>query len=268
MKVLHLHSAGEWRLLSVACGACASARGPTEVAEYSSFCLVRRGTFCVHHGASMTVADPLTLLEFRTGEEFRVSHPFDRGDECIELACSDETMHELRLGERRCADSAMAWKLGNLARRARCGVVDDIELEECAASLRTRSNNSRAMRIPAASLRKVERAKLMMLSDPGRRWSLAELAREVGCSPFHLTRLFSRITSCGLHRFLVLTRLALALDRILAGHRDLAALACDLGFAGHSHLTAAFRTTFGVVPSVARAAKRAQDPYSVRRWRG
>jgi AraC-like DNA-binding protein len=208
----------------------------------------------VHRGTAATVADPLTLLEFRSGDEFRVSHPLRCGDDCLELACSDETMDELRSGERRCASPAMAWQLGNLARRARHGVIDDLELEECAASLRAPSRGRPAPRLAAASLRKVERAKLAMLSDPGRRWSLAGLAREVGCSPFHLTRLFRQATGSALHRFLVHTRLALALDRILDGHRDLVALACDLGFASHSHMAAAFRETFGVTPSAARRA--------------
>jgi AraC-like DNA-binding protein len=254
MEIRRLHAAGEWKLLAVACRAGASGCGPTEVAAYSSFSLVRRGTFCVHRGTAATVADPLTLLEFRSGDEFRVSHPLRCGDDCLELACSDETMDELRSGERRSASPAVAWQLGNLARRARSGVVDDLELEECAASLRAPSRDRRTPRLAAASLRKVERAKLAMLSDPGRRWSLAELAREVGSSPYHLTRLFRRATGCALHRFLVLTRLALALDRVLDGHRDLVALACDLGFASHSHLAAAFRATYGVAPSRARAA--------------
>jgi len=254
MQIQRLHAAGEWTLLAVACREGASGRGPTEVAAYSSFSLVRRGTFCVHRGSRATVADPLTLLEFRRGDEFRVSHPLGCGDDCIELACSDETMDEVRSGEGRAASPAMAWQLGNLARRARRGVIDDLELEECAAALRAPSRGRMAARLSGASLHKVERAKLAMLSDPGRRLSLDTLAREVGCSPFHLTRLFRRATGYALHRFLVLTRLALALDRILDGHRDLVALACDLGFASHSHLAAAFREAYGVAPSTARAA--------------
>jgi AraC-like DNA-binding protein len=102
--------------------------------------------------------------------------------------------------------------------------------------------------------RLLHRRRSLPLSDPGRRWSLAELACQVGCSPFHLTRLFRRATGCALHRVLVLTRLALALDRILDGHRNLVALACDLGFASHSHLTASFRDAYGVTPNAARAA--------------
>jgi AraC-like DNA-binding protein len=252
MKIQQLHQSGGWTLLAVSCREHLAGRGPTEVAAYSSFSLVRRGTFCVHRGVSTTVADPLTLLEFRTGEEYRVSHPLACGDDCIELACSDEAMDELRAGSIRCASASTAWRLGNLERRARQGLLDDLEMEESAASILARQSRRHALRLAPASRRKVEQAKLTLLSDPGRRWSLAELAREVGCSPYHLTRLFRRATGYALHRFLVLTRLAIALDRILDGHRDLVALACDLGFASHSHLTSAFRETYGVTPAVAR----------------
>jgi AraC-like DNA-binding protein len=254
MEIQHLHASGGWKLLAVACRESMPGRGPTEIAGYSSFSLVRRGTFCVHRGALTTVADPLTLLEFRTGEEYRVSHPLGCGDDCIELACSDQTMDELHSGSGRCASPSTAWRLGNLARRATQGLIDDLELEESAALLLARPPRPLAPRLAPASLRKVEYAKLAMLSDPGRRWSLAELARQASCSPFHLTRLFRRATGCALHRFLVLIRLALALERILDGHRDLVALACDLGFASHSHLATAFRDAYGVTPSAARAA--------------
>lgn len=121
MEIQHLHASGGWKLLAVACRESMPGRGPTEIAGYSSFSLVRRGTFCVHRGALTTVADPLTLLEFRTGEEYRVSHPLGRGDDCIELACSEQTMDELHSGSGRCASPSTAWRLGNLARRARQG---------------------------------------------------------------------------------------------------------------------------------------------------
>ena len=136
-----------------------------------------------------------------------------------------------------------------LACRAKRGVVEDLELEECAASLLFRPGRRLAPSLAPASRRRVERAKLALLSDPGRRWSLAALAREAGCSPFHLTRLFRRGTGLALHRFLVQARLG----RMLDGHRDLVALACDFGFSSHSHLTAAFRAVYGATPSAARA---------------
>jgi hypothetical protein len=41
----------------------------------------------------------------------------------------------------------------------------------------------------------------------------------------------------------------LALERLMDGEPNLSALACDLGFTSHSHLTSVFRRTFGTTPS-------------------
>jgi AraC-like DNA-binding protein len=45
-----------------------------------------------------------------------------------------------------------------------------------------------------------------------------------------------------------------ALERLAAGERDLTALALDLGFADHAHLTNTVRRELGRPPSAFRAA--------------
>src|SRR6185312_9723361 len=57
-----------------------------------------------------------------------------------------------------------------------------------------------------------------------------------------------------MHQYLLQVRMAVALDRLSAGATDLSRLALDLGFATHSHFSAAFRQYFDVAPRVARAA--------------
>jgi methylphosphotriester-DNA--protein-cysteine methyltransferase len=55
----------------------------------------------------------------------------------------------------------------------------------------------------------------------------------------------------------------LALDRLQAGEDDLARLAAELGFAGHSHFTEQFRRSYGATPSQVRkilTARRAAAP--------
>ena len=51
------------------------------------------------------------------------------------------------------------------------------------------------------------------------------------------------------HQYLLRLRLAVALDRLDGGERNLSALALDLGFSSHSHFTTAFRRHYGLVPS-------------------
>ena len=98
----------------------------------------------------------------------------------------------------------------------------------------------------------MEDARLLLASAPSHRWRLADVARALHYSPFHLARLFRATTGMGMHRYLVRLRLGLALDRLAQGERDLAILAADLGFAHHSHFTAGFRSVFGTTPAVTR----------------
>src|SRR5262249_31660831 len=65
--------------------------------------------------------------------------------------------------------------------------------------------------------------------------SLADLARAVFSSPFHLARIFRRETGTTLHRQLNRLRLRLALEHLANGKPDLTMLALDLGFSSHAH---------------------------------
>ena len=78
-------------------------------------------------------------------------------------------------------------------------------------------------------------------------------------SPVYLTQVFQRSEGMPLYRYHLRLRLARALD-LIAHYDDLSALAAELGFASHSHFTAAFRQAYGRSPTVFResfvAAKR------------
>jgi AraC-like DNA-binding protein len=94
----------------------------------------------------------------------------------------------------------------------------------------------------------VDRARRALAEDLGERLTLAELARRVHASPYHLARVFKGATGSTVHGYREGLRLRAAADRAVAGHR-LSEVAADLGFASHSHLTARFRRRFGVPPS-------------------
>jgi AraC-like DNA-binding protein len=94
----------------------------------------------------------------------------------------------------------------------------------------------------------VDRAKLVLASDLGRRWTLAEIAAEVRGSPVYLTQVFQQVEGLPLYRYQLRLRLARALD-LLPQYDDLTALSLDLGFSSHSHFSAAFRQAYGRSPS-------------------
>ena len=102
----------------------------------------------------------------------------------------------------------------------------------------------------------VEAAKLAVNARLESPPSLVELARSLGCSPFHLSRTFHRTAGLSLRRYALRLRARLAADRLAADARDLTGLALDLGFADHSHFTNAFRQEWGLPPSRFRDAHR------------
>jgi AraC family transcriptional regulator len=82
--------------------------------------------------------------------------------------------------------------------------------------------------------------------------SLLQIAREVGASVFHLSRVFHARTGFSLHAYRNQLRLRAALERLGERDADLTGIALDLGFSSHSHFTETFRRSFGRPPSSVR----------------
>lgn len=82
--------------------------------------------------------------------------------------------------------------------------------------------------------------------------SLSDIAREVGSSVFHLSRIFHARTGFSLHVYRNQLRLRDALDRLAERDVDITDIALDLGFSSHSHFTDTFRRSFGQTPSTVR----------------
>jgi AraC family transcriptional regulator len=75
------------------------------------------------------------------------------------------------------------------------------------------------------------------------------LARLVGCSPFHFSRLFTRSVGMTPHRYVVHLRLKHAIQLVRAGGCGLAEIAARTGFADQSHLSRWVRRVHGVSPA-------------------
>ena len=145
-----------------------------------------------------------------------------------------------------------------LVRHLSSGAVPDrLWVEETAASLvraglkhLADSSSARPRRPVSMRERDVsERAQQVLRARFREAVTLSELAHDVGCSHFHLARVFRRVTGSTLHSYRARLRALAALEALLDGPTTLSELALRLGFASPSHFTQAFRRTFGRTPS-------------------
>jgi AraC-like DNA-binding protein len=101
----------------------------------------------------------------------------------------------------------------------------------------------------------VDDAREVIATDPGG-VDLSRLAWDLGCSRYHLCRVFRRITGTTLTQYRNRVRVVELLDRIDQGETEFGRLAADLGFSDQSHM----------IRIVKRATGR--SPGQLHRWLG
>lgn len=233
-----------------------------------------RGVYLHHVGRAESVAEANQVVFLNEGEGYRVSHPVGGGDSSLSIGADASTVLELAPTDHLRAGSRAAFNRSTLPLDAhtqtlaallrhglRNGVIETLQAETLTLALmrlalgQRTSRSSRVDGSGAGRRKAVDRAKLLLSSDPGRRWTLAEVAAEVGGSPVYLTQTFQRVEGIPLYRYQLQLRLARALD-LLGDCDDLTDLALDLGFSSHSHFSAAFRKAYGQTPSAFQRSAR------------
>ena len=223
-----------------------------------------RGVYVRHVGRNDAVAEANQVLFFNATEGYRVSHPVAGGDASLSLAINEPLLHEIVPKEQLREGGALAFRrqrrridprtqalVAILRHGLSRGVAETLEAETLVLTLVRRALGERTSHAAGASpgrQKLVDRAKLVLSADLARRWTLAEVAAEVGVSPVYLTQVFQQVEAMPLYRYQLRLRLARALD-LLGEYDDLTALGLDLGFSSHSHFSAAFRQAYGRTPA-------------------
>jgi AraC family transcriptional regulator len=222
-----------------------------------------RGVYIHHVGRVESVAEANQVVFINEDEPYQVSHPVEGGDSSVSIEVSAATLMELAPVDYLHAKGRAALNLSRLRIDARTqvltallrhslnrGVIDTLEAETLTLTLLQRALGQRTSHAAAGRVGRqklVDRAKLVLSSDLGRRWTLTEIAACVGVSPVYLTQLFQQVEGLPLYRYQLQLRLARALD-LLDDYFDLTGLALDLGFSSHSHFSAAFKQAYDQTP--------------------
>lgn len=252
-------------LRNVRCDGACRHRSAEECASSTNLVFPYRGVYVRHVGSDQSVADANHMLFFNAGEGYQVSHPVDGGDACLSVALPDAMLEELapralmrqggdKVGFNRQsqpidprAQALVALLRHNLERDS----IEPLEAEALLLTLIGRSLGPRSSREATATharRRLADRVKVLLASDLSRRWTLADIGAETGCSPVYLTQVFRQVEGVPLYRYHLHLRLARALD-LVPRCEDLSALAADLGFSSHSHFANAFRQAYGRTPT-------------------
>lgn len=272
-------------LTDFSCRACRHPLGAEECNDDPSVVFVRRGVFMRHQDGEPLLADSSRILFFDPHRPYRISHPVDDGDDCTIMTVSAALAREIVARHApRAAEQAVPGPFPRtsapagrdlwmehyelLARaESRPGLeTDDLLLDLLEAIVRAsvaeerrrrRRAAARVRRRTASRHRDLVQAAIVAirrdLADPP---GPAALADALGCSAFHLSRVFRKVTGGSLREFLVKARARAAADAIARGARSLTDVALELGYVDHSHLTRAFRREWSVTPSAFRSRAR------------
>jgi AraC family transcriptional regulator len=228
-----------------------------------------RGLYMRHVGSDQVVADANHVLFFNAGQGYQVSHPLQGGDASLSLGLSESLLQELAPTSLQGKGETLIFRHQSLRidPRAQALVallrhglenhtIEPLEAESLLLTLVCRSLGPRTThetRATHARRRLADRVKVLLASDLAKRWTLADIAADIGGSPVYLTQVFQQVEGIPLYRYHLRLRLARALD-LLGDCEDLSTLAADLGFSSHSHFTSAFRQVYGRSPAMFREA--------------
>lgn len=221
--------------------------------------------------------DPLSSLLLHTRSGYRVRMPLPGDSVGVLLIFTQQTFDEIAdfvapgqsvvAGRAALPPHALVMTSG-FARLA-VAATDTLAVESAAMALLTSALAQRADRYVERSASavwraSVERARELIVSAPEAKLSLQDIANKTSISVFHLARAFKRETGFSLHQYRLRVRMAVAVRRLAEGEDRIDRLAADLGFAHHSHFSAAFKRTFGYSPSTARHQPRPPRDMSAR----
>jgi len=239
----------------------------------------RTAVWIRHEGRRAFLADPSIATIYNVAQRYERFPESPNGDRCDWFGVSDDLAREIVSDfDPRAASSDRPFRFEwaaspaplylrqrALLRRADAGDLDRLEGEEAVIAIVTSVIGSayrgarRLTRTTSAARARhrelVEAARAELLRSVRSNDSVADIARAIGSSPYHLCRVFSAGTGRTLHQHRTELRLRLALELLEdpeAGS-NLSAIAHDLGFCSHSHFVRVMRRHAGATPSAVRA---------------
>ncbi len=100
------------------------------------------------------------------------------------------------------------------------------------------------------SLDRVDRVIAVLKNDIAQPPTLEALGKEVGCSSFYLSRIFSQEMGKTISQYLRQLRMEKAAELLRSGKLNVTEVAMEVGYSSSSHFSVAFHETFGCCPGL------------------
>jgi len=233
-----------------------------------SISYVRRGSFGYRVRGETHELVAGSLLIGHPGDEYVCLHDHHAGgDECLSIHFGPELADSLGV-------APAVWQTGGvpplpelmvvaeLAQAAADG-ASDVGLDEAGLRLAARfaevaSRRRRRAGARARDRRRAVEAALWLDAHSHEAIDLERVAAEVGISPFHFLRLFSRVLGVTPHQYLLRSRLRRAARLLCDESRKITDVAFEVGFGDLSNFVRTFHRAAGVSPRGFRRAARAE----------
>lgn len=236
-----------------------------------SIAYVRKGSFSYHTRGNTFELVAGSLLIGHPGDEYQCTHEHVVGDECLSFGLS-ETLVDALGGRQE------VWRTGSIpplpelmvfAELAQAAVEGgrDLGLDELGVLFAARfvdvasGRKRRPVDARPQHRRRAVEAALWLDAHSHEPVVLERVAREVGLSPFHFLRLFSKVLGVSPHQYLIRSRLRHAARLLADDARSITDIAFDVGFGDLSNFVRTFHRAAGVSPGGFRQAARKERKF-------
>ena len=268
MLVTTLLERGPLRVMDYVCDAKRGEPSFAEQHDRFSISYVRRGTFGYRTlGKSYELVAGAVLLG-HPFDEFRCTHEHDGGDECLSFHFGEAALDDLAADPAAFRSGSLPplpelVVLGELGQAAAAG-TSDVGLDEAALVLTAKflelvGRRARgAVHPDARDRRRAIDAALYLEERSAEAVGLEGAAAEVGLSPFHFLRVFSKVVGVTPHQYLVRARIRRAARLLAAGDVPVTTIAFEVGFGDLSNFVRTFHRASGLSPRAFRKAARGE----------